>query len=107
MSRANTNSRMAYNRTYQSSRYARLRAAGLCRWCGQHPAKLNRHGEPGCRCESCAAKAAAKARENLRRRRPAWKALGICVVCGCRHAITGQRWCAVCAERRDDARNVA
>lgn len=104
MPRANTLSRMSYARSYHAKRYERLKKEGLCRWCGKYPAKLNAKGEPGCRCEACAKIANKKASDNLRRRRPGWEALGICVVCGCRQAIQGQKWCAVCAERRDDTR---
>lgn len=104
MSRVNTNSRMAYNRDYQANRYEALKSSGMCRWCGKHPAKVGRNGKPGCRCESCATKAAERSKANMRRKRVGWRSLGICVVCGCREAIQRQRWCAVCAERRDETR---
>lgn len=78
-----------YGRAY----YAERKADGLCTQCGK-PAIPGRS-----RCESCAENARAKARARMRRQRPAWRKLGICTVCGCRIAIEGQKWCAVCAER--------
>lgn len=96
MSRAATLSRKSYNRTYQAGRYQRRRAAGLCVDCSAPTGGA-------CRCDACSVKAADKSRANLRRRRPAWKALGVCTVCGCREAIKGQAWCAVCAERHTES----
>ena len=55
------------------------------------------HG--GQTCEACGRKKAKKAKESQRRKRPHWRNLGICQVCGKREAIEGQSWCGVCAER--------
>ena len=83
----------ADQRRYGRAYYAERKAAGLCTQCGGE-------GVPGrSRCETCAALARASAKKRMRRHRPAWRALGTCAICGCRIAIEGQKWCAVCAER--------
>jgi hypothetical protein len=91
------------SRAYMRARRASLKAQGLCQWCGARPAKPGRNG-PGCRCEACAVKAAKRSRANLSRIRPAWRKLGLCCLCGTRHAIQGQTRCAVCAERQDECK---
>lgn len=103
MSRASTIHKRSYSRIFQADRRARLRAAGLCQWCGARPAKPSMRSTDGigCRCEECARKAAKAARENLQRHRPAWSALGICTVCGCREAMPRESRCGFCAEKQD------
>ena len=78
-----------YGRAYYASR----KAEGACTQCGQ-PAIPGRS-----RCEPCAKRDRENARKRMRRLRPAWRDLHVCAVCGCRIAIQGQAWCAVCAER--------
>lgn len=104
MSRSNTLSRHAYNRAYQIERRQELKAAGLCQWCGIHPARPSRRSPTGkgCRCDACAKKAARVTRANLRRRRPAWAYLGICQCCGSREAMPQACRCAYCAEKQDE-----
>lgn len=97
---------MAQNRRYQAGRRARLKAAGLCQWCGIRPAKPSKRSTAGhgCRCEECSRKAAKASRSNLHRLRPAWAKLGLCHSCGCRKAMPGESRCGVCAEQQQDAK---
>ena len=89
----------AYDRRRMAGIYASRKDSGLCVQCG-HPATV------GVRCSSCAKKAREKARARMRRQRPAWRRLGICILCGCREAITGRRWCGVCSEQQLERRKV-
>ena len=85
----------AHNRRYMAGVYASRKAAGLCVQCGET-------ATVGVRCSGCAQKARARALARMRRQRPAWRRLGICVICGCRQAITSQRWCGVCSEQQSE-----
>ena len=97
------------NRRYLAERRAALKAAGLCQWCGYHPAKPSKRSVTGigCRCEDCAAKANKRARRILARLRPAWIALGICVTCGKREAVPRRRLCGACADRQGETKTRA
>lgn len=113
MPRANTNSRLAYNKTYQRNRKAALRAEGLCLDCGKAKAlpSVRDPEQPGARCAACAAKARKASQAFMGRRRPGWRKLGFCVVCGKNLSIkattpgaTDTR-CACCAESQDAYRS--
>jgi len=106
MTRTATMHKKTRNRIYQAERRADLKSKGLCQWCGARPAKPSKRSDTGIgsRCEVCAKVAAKGSRENLRRRRPAWKCLGVCGICGCREAIPGQCWCGVCSERQQESK---
>ena len=95
----NTLKNRAYNRHYMASVYASRKADGLCTQCG-------RPATEGVRCSGCAEKARVQARARMRKRRPAWRKLGICTVCGCREAIPGQCWCGVCSEQQLEHKRV-
>ena len=113
MPRANTNSRLAYNKTYQRARKASLRAKGMCLDCGKAKAvpSSRRPGQPGVRCAACAAIARKKSQEFMARRRSAWVKLGFCVTCGVNLSMkattpgcTDTR-CAACADYQDQRRS--
>jgi hypothetical protein len=108
MSRAATLHKKAYNRIFQAELRVRLKAEGLCQWCGTRPAKPSKRSPSGvgCRCEACSKKAARMSRSNLSRLRPAWAALGICTVCGCREAMPQQSRCGVCAEQQQESKQL-
>lgn len=111
MPRANTNSRLAYGKSYQRDRKAALRAQGKCLDCGRNDALPSKRkpGTPGPRCAACAVRARGESREFMARRRPAAKALGLCVVClkndslktTTRGAVKDTR-CAACADQQDE-----
>ena len=91
--------RRARMRVYLASRRAKLIAEGKCIDCGKNPSRKALGASKGQTCEACGRKKAKKAKESQRRKRPHWRSLGICQVCGKRKAIEGQSWCGVCAER--------
>lgn len=100
MPRANTNARRAYDKTRLAGIYKERRAAGLCVACGLKPGKPSKRSSTGigCRCEECSARDSAKSAAFRGRKRPAWKALGICTICGTREAMRKRSYCGYCAE---------
>lgn len=109
MPRANTNSRIAYNKGYQRDRKARLRAEGKCLDCGREDAlpSVRKPGTRGPRCAACKIRARGESRAFMARRRPAAKALGLCVVClknesmkATSHGASKDNRCAACADQQ-------
>jgi len=96
----------AYNRRFMRERRAKMDAAYLCRDCGVKPVGANKVDPSllGKRCDECAARHARLIGQDKNRKRPAWQALGICVLCGHREAMKKETRCAVCAERQDEYR---
>ena len=109
MGKPNTNRKRAVNTRYQANRKARLKAKGLCQFCGIRPAMPSIRSSTGigCRCASCAKVAAKASREYLARRRPAWRRLGICILCGTRKRMPNDTRCGVCAEAQSDLKSRA
>lgn len=84
---------VAENRRYQKARRQRLIAACLCIVCATVPpltgSKL---------CGGCGDRHRASARRWMRKKRNAWKRLGLCSWCGKRIPIVRQVLCGVCSE---------
>lgn len=99
MPRANPVSRRAYDKARNTRIYRERKERGVCVVCEGKP-KPNKNSPTGfgARCEACSAQGAAKTNARRRRMLPAWKALGICLTCGCREAVVGTQRCAYCAE---------
>lgn len=110
MPRANTNSKNAYNRSYQAIRQNALKADGVCVKCGNRPGKPSTRSPKGIAnlCVECGDKVNSKNAAKLRGLRESWSALGLCLLCGVREAILipgtnrHETRRAPCAEVQDD-----
>ena len=98
---ANPITRRSKDRQRQARLRAERKAAGNCIACGK-PATHLKNGKVACRCAECQAKAAAKSNGYLAKRRPHWRKLGICVVCGKREAMKWHSRCGYCAEKQEE-----
>ena len=88
----NANRRRAYEKRRAASNYAYRKENGLCVDCGQ-PANL-----PRVHCATCGAKRSKAGAAKLSRLRKAWRAFGICLICGTREAMPQRSWCGYCSE---------
>lgn len=100
MPKANTNARRAYDKKRLADIYKERRAAGICVACGLKPGKPSKRSSTGvgCRCVECSARDSARTAAFRGRKRQAWKALGICTICGTREAMRKRSYCGYCAE---------
>ena len=92
----------SYDRLYVERKRKERLAEGKCIACGSPERKVKKDGSFAQKCPSCASKALKRTNAYLKRRRPSWAKLGVCVVCGKREAMRGQKRCAWCAEKNEE-----
>ncbi len=100
----NPKSRAAYERRRVRENRARWAEEGKCVECGKNPpAPMLRHPERvGKVCAECRTAHAAFAKKYRERVRPAFKALGFCILCLKRKRMQRSTRCAVCHEVQED-----